>query len=53
MVEHPLVAPLVEKVVGGMDSVMGLSKQMMLHLLIMASEPTALTALDKSQSGAR
>ncbi|CAI5474789.1 unnamed protein product [Closterium sp. Yama58-4] len=26
MVEHPLVAPLVEKMVGGIDAVMGLSK---------------------------
>lgn len=39
MVEHPLVAPYVERVVGSMDSVMGLSKQMMLHLLVMAAEP--------------
>lgn len=39
MVEHPLVAPHVERVVGSMDSVMGLSKQMMLHLLVMAAEP--------------
>ena len=39
MVEHPLVAPYIEKVVGDMDSVMGLSRRMMLHLLVMASEP--------------
>ncbi|CAI6012675.1 unnamed protein product [Closterium sp. NIES-65] len=33
MVEHPLVAPLVEKMVGGIDAVMGLSKETTVALI--------------------
>ncbi|GJP51832.1 hypothetical protein CLOM_g10963 [Closterium sp. NIES-68] len=33
MVEHPLVAPLVEKMVGGIDAVMGLSKETTMSLI--------------------
>jgi septum formation protein len=38
MVEHPLVAPLVKKMVGPIDSVMGLPKDLLLRLLLEASK---------------
>ena len=37
MVEHPLVAPHVERMEGGMDSIMGLSKALTQQLLIEAA----------------
>ena len=37
MVEHPLVQPHVTKMVGGIDSVMGLSKETVVRLLCEAA----------------
>lgn len=37
MVEHPLVQPHVTRMVGALDSVMGLDKQLLLRLLCAAA----------------
>lgn len=42
MVEHPLVQPHVTKMIGGIDSVMGLSKQTTVDLLLKASSASSL-----------
>ena len=44
MVEHPLVAPHVERMEGGMDSIMGLSKALTQRLLIEAAGGEASAA---------
>jgi septum formation protein len=37
MVEHPFVQPYIKSLQGGMDSVMGLSKQLTLQLMLRAA----------------
>lgn len=38
MVEHPIVEPYIEKMIGPIDSVMGLPKSLVLRLLLEASK---------------
>jgi len=39
LVEHPLVSPLVEAMVGTLDSVMGMSKELLQSLIKQALTP--------------
>ena len=37
MIEHPLIAPLVGRIYGSMDGLMGLSKVLVIRLLVRAA----------------